>query len=96
MRDTGREAETQAEGEAGSMQGTRCGTKSQDSRITPWAEGRYSTTEPFGIPGRVSFDGGWKRNKERNQAWGFLQIRDHEARGRGWYLKLHRDSMSIV
>ena len=26
MRDTGREAEIQAEGEAGSMQGARCGT----------------------------------------------------------------------
>ena len=39
MRDTEREAETQAEGEAGSMQGARCGTRSQDHRITPWAEG---------------------------------------------------------
>ena len=37
MRDTHthREAETQAEGEAGSMQGARCGTRSQDSGITP-------------------------------------------------------------
>ena len=43
MRDTQREAETQAEGEAGSMQGVRCGTRSQDSRITPWAE-------PPGLP----------------------------------------------
>ena len=42
MRDTHRErgVETQAEGEAGSMQGAQCGTRSQDSRITPWAEGR--------------------------------------------------------
>ena len=30
MRDTKREAETQAEGEAGSMQGAQCGTQSQD------------------------------------------------------------------
>ena len=37
--DTEREAETQAEGEAGSLQGPRCGTRSQDPRITPWAEG---------------------------------------------------------
>ena len=37
MRDT--EAETQAEGEAGSMQGARRGTQSQVSRIRPWAEG---------------------------------------------------------
>ena len=34
MRDTQREAETQVEGEAGSMQGARCGTRSWDG-ITP-------------------------------------------------------------
>ena len=33
MRDTEREAETQAEGEAGSIQGAQCGTRSQDLRI---------------------------------------------------------------
>ena len=38
MRDKEREAETQAEGEAGSMQGLQGGTRSQDSRIMPWAE----------------------------------------------------------
>ena len=42
MRDTQREreAETQAEGEAGPMQGARHGTRSRDSRIKPWAKGR--------------------------------------------------------
>ena len=35
MRDTEREAETQAEGEAGSLQGAPCGTRSQDPGITP-------------------------------------------------------------
>ena len=35
-----REAETQAEGEAGSMQGARPGTQSGESRITPWAQGK--------------------------------------------------------
>ena len=35
MRDTEREAETQAEGEAGSMQEARRGTRSRVSRITP-------------------------------------------------------------
>ena len=39
MRDTERKAETQAEGEAGPMQGAWCGTRSWVSRITPWAEG---------------------------------------------------------
>ena len=34
-----REAETQAEGEAGSMQGAQRGTRTWDSRIMPWAEG---------------------------------------------------------
>ncbi|XP_048954826.1 DNA polymerase delta subunit 3 isoform X6 [Canis lupus dingo] len=33
-----REAETQAEGESGSIQGARCRTGSQDSRIMPWAK----------------------------------------------------------
>ena len=28
------------------MQGAHCGTQSWDSRITPWSEGRHSTTEP--------------------------------------------------
>ena len=46
MRDTQREAETQAEKEAGSMQGAWCGTRSWDSRITPWAKGRRWTAEP--------------------------------------------------
>ena len=50
MRDTQREreAETQAEGEADSMQGALCGTRSRsrDSRTTPWAEGRLQTAEP--------------------------------------------------
>ena len=32
-----REVETQAEGEAGSLQGAQCGTRSQDSGIMTWA-----------------------------------------------------------
>ena len=45
-----REAETQAEGEAGSMPGAPRGTRSWDPRIMPWAIGRRETTEPPGIP----------------------------------------------
>ncbi|CAD7688446.1 unnamed protein product [Nyctereutes procyonoides] len=41
-----REAETQAEGEAGSMPGARRGTRSPDSRIAPWAKGKRQTAEP--------------------------------------------------
>ena len=43
-----REAETQVEGEAGSMQGARRGTRSRVSRIMPWAEG---STKPLSHPG---------------------------------------------
>ena len=48
MRDTGREraAETQGEGEAGSIQEAQRGTRSRDSRITTWAEGRRQTAKP--------------------------------------------------
>ena len=47
-----REAETQAEGEAGSMKGARRGIRSRVSRITPWAKGRRQTAEPPRDPGR--------------------------------------------
>ena len=32
------------------LRGSRCGTRSQDPGVTPWAEGRCSTTEPPGDP----------------------------------------------
>ena len=50
MRDTEieREAETQAEGEAGPMQGANRGTRSQASRIRPRAEGG---AKPLSHPG---------------------------------------------
>ena len=48
MRDTEKEAETQAEGEAGSMLGARCGTRSQDSRISP---GPKAGAKPLSHPG---------------------------------------------
>ena len=51
IHETEREAEIQAEREAGSMEGARCGTRSRDSRITPWAEGRRLTAEPPRHPG---------------------------------------------
>ena len=52
MRDIQREAETQAEGEAGSLQGARCGTRSQDSKITPRAEGGATRLNHWGCPKR--------------------------------------------
>ena len=48
--ETQKEAETQAEGELGSTQETRCGTRSRASRTTPWAEGRHLTATPARRP----------------------------------------------
>ena len=48
MRDT----ETEAEGEAGSMQGARHGTRSQVSRITPQAKGGAKPLRHPGCPDR--------------------------------------------
>ena len=45
----------QAEGEAGSMQGARRGTRSQDPGVTPWAKGGHSTAKSLGAPG-LRFD----------------------------------------
>ena len=54
-REREREAETQAEGEAGSLQGARRGTRSRNSRITPWAEGGAKPLSYPGVPTRSSF-----------------------------------------
>ena len=58
MRDTQREreAETQAEGKAGSPRGAWCETRSQDPGITIWAKGRCSTTEPPRCPQHMYFE----------------------------------------
>ena len=52
MRDTEREGETetQAEGEAGSMQGARRGTRSRHPGVTPWAEGGAQPLSYQGVP----------------------------------------------
>ena len=42
-----------AEGEAGSMQGAGRGTRSQDSRITPWAEGGAKPLSHPGCPTKL-------------------------------------------
>ena len=47
--ETQREAETYAEGEAGSMQGARCETQSQDPKIMTWAKGRPPRCSDFDI-----------------------------------------------
>ena len=48
--ETQREAETQAEGEAGPMQGARRGARSQVSRIMPRAEGSAKPLSHRGCP----------------------------------------------
>ena len=58
MRGTEREAETQAEREAGSIQGARHGTqrtRSQDSKIMPQAKSRRSTAEAPRCPYFINF-----------------------------------------
>ena len=54
MRESERETETKAEGEeAGSMQGAQRGTRSQASRITPWAEGGAKPLSHPGCPNDI-------------------------------------------
>ena len=48
--DIEREAETQEEGEAGSMPGARRGTRSQDSRIGPGPKAGAKPLSHLGIP----------------------------------------------
>ena len=50
MGDAQREAETQAEGKAGSTQGARRGTRSRVSRITLWAKGSTKLLSHPGCP----------------------------------------------
>ena len=50
MRDTGREAETQAEGEAGSMRGVRCGTQSGDPGSRPELKADAQPLSPPSVP----------------------------------------------
>ena len=65
-----REAETQAEGEAGSMKRARRGTRSRASRITPWAAGGAKPLHDRGCPERpflspfTSFVQWWHYNPE--------------------------------
>ena len=54
-----REAETQAGEAADSLQGAWCGTRSQNSRITPWAKGRCLTAEPARHPNLSHFKYPW-------------------------------------
>ena len=38
------------------MQGARCGTRSRDSRITPWAKGRRRTATPPRDPNKTDLN----------------------------------------
>ena len=58
-----REAETQAEGDTGSMQGARCGTRSRVSRIRPWAEGGAKPLSPPRLPNISYLDRKFQRKK---------------------------------
>ena len=56
MRDTDREAETQAEGEADSPQGARCRTRSQEPRIMPEPKADAQPLRQPSVPLPGSFD----------------------------------------
>ena len=63
FRDSKRGAETQAEGEAGSMQGAQCGTRSQVFGITPWAAGGAKPLRHRGCPTKGIFIKVWEAYK---------------------------------
>ena len=56
MKDTEREAEKQAEGELGSMQGARCGIHLGTLGSLPEPKLRPSIAEPPGIPLKIILD----------------------------------------
>ena len=57
MRDTEREAETQAEGEAGSMQGARCGLDPRTPGPCPEAKAGAQLPSHRGVPDYNRFKG---------------------------------------
>ena len=59
------EAETQAEREAGSVQGARRGTRSRISRIRPWAEGGAKPLGHPGIPSKVQQPDYWTEENDQ-------------------------------
>ena len=70
MRDI--EAEIQAEGEAGSIQGAQRGTRSWVSRIMPWTEGGTKLLSYPGCPVLTSF-------KNQEMSLKNLEFRSHLA-----------------
>ena len=75
------------------MQGARHETGSWDSRITPWAKGRHSTTEPPRRPTfwffviiyisfffKILFIYSWQREREAEGEAGSMQGARHETR----------------
>ena len=73
MRDTEKDSETQAEGEAGSMEGAGHGTQSRVSRIAPWAAGGAKPLRHRGCPEGVKFlrkmKDGSQTTMKRNLPW---------------------------
>ena len=55
MRDTHREVETQAKGEAGSLQGPQCGTQSHDPGSWPEPKADAQSLNHPGAPGFFLF-----------------------------------------
>ena len=86
MRDTRTQRSRDRE-EAGSMQGAQCGTRSWNSRITPWAQGRSSTAEPPRDPQVASFKLWSRKASLRDASQGLTQVRKGaraRQRPKGW------------
>ena len=83
--DREREAETKSEGEAGFMQGARCGTQSWVSRITAWAEGGAKLLSHPGCPINKIFKKTSRLGKSidiyRKVDWWFLRTKEKEEWG---------------
>ena len=66
------------EGEAGSLQGARRGTRSWVSRITPWAEGSAKLLSHWGCPKQLFLE--WLQEQPSPQGKpGFLPGREGEV-----------------
>ena len=97
-----REAKTQAEGEADSPPGARCGTWSLDPRITTWTKGRHSTDEQPRHPKKSAFlffQLNWQlENRSHMHSWmpegtqPALEIISYSSWSRVFYIPFHEKS----
>ena len=80
------------------MQGARCGTRSWDSRIMPWAKGRRQTAEPHRDPPSSNREKETEEiGKRENDYW--IKVLEHlryKHTSSGWPHIMGRGGLSIV